>query len=126
MTQYEIEVEDARHNLIRRIFYGRLDIILECDIPDKRFWGMLRGKKVLLAILKPCSTNGKDATQEVVTYTETTTEIVTDLRAVACVVGRIQTRDRWSIIDRSGDLVRTEFIESHDDYLVDVNPIDTE
>ena len=111
--QYEIEVEDARHNLICQIFYGRLDIILECQIPDRRFWDALQGKKVLLALLTPCSTNGRDATEQVVTYTQTTTQVVTDLRAVACVVGRIQTRDRWGIIDRSGDLARTEFIDSY-------------
>ena len=122
--QYEIEVEDAHHNLIRQIFYGRLDIILECQIPDKIFWAALRGKKLLLALLTPCSTNGKDATQQVVTYTQITTQVVTDLQAVACVVGRIGTRNRWGIIDRSGDLARTEFIESNDDWYVGLNSED--
>ena len=116
--QYEVEVEDARHKLIRQVFYGRLDLILECELEDIKFWGMLRGKRLLLALLTPSSTNGKDATKKVVTYVETTTQIVTDLQAVSCVVGRIQTRNRWGIIDHSGDLARTEFIQSRDDYFV--------
>src|SRR5271156_1683850 len=87
--EYEVEVEDAQHKLIRQIFYGRLDLILECELEDIKFWGMLRGKRLLLALLTPSSTNDQDATKKVVTYVETTTQIVTDLQAVSCVVGRI-------------------------------------
>jgi len=79
---------------------------------------MLRGKRLLLALLTTSSTNGQDATKKVVTYVENTTQIVTDLQVVSCVVGRIQTRNRWGIIDRSGDLARTEFIQSYEESFV--------
>ncbi len=38
--------------------------------------------------------------------------VVTDLRNIECVIGRVYTRGEWGIIDRSGGLARTEFIQS--------------
>ena len=86
---------------------------MEYEIPDSRFWGNLRGKTRLLAVITPCVTNGKDATKQLTMYNDTTTQIVTDLQAVECVVGRVLTRNGWGIIDRSGDSSRTEFIPSN-------------
>jgi hypothetical protein len=99
--------------MIRTIFYGKLERILEYEIPDARFWGVLRGKTRLLAVITPCVTKGKDATKQVTIYNDTSTQIVTDLQAVECVVGRVLTRNEWGIIDRSGDSTRTEFIPSN-------------
>jgi len=99
--------------MIHTIFYGKLEQILEYEIPDSQFWGILRGKITLLAIITPCVTNGKDATKQLTTYTETTTQIVTDLKTVKCVVGRVLTWNRWGIIDCSGDSSRTEFVPSN-------------
>lgn len=99
--------------MIRTIFYGKLERILEYEVPDSKFWGVLRGKTRLLAVITPCITNGKDATNQLTIYNDTTTQIVTDLQAVECVVGRVLTRNRWGIIDRSGDSSRTEFIPSN-------------
>lgn len=112
--QYEVEVEDGEGEVSRQIFYGKLELILECDIPDKKFWGKyLRGTMILLAVITPCVTKGKDAAKQLTTYQHTTTQIVTDLRAISAVVGRVQTRNRWGIVDRSQDSSRTEFIPSH-------------
>jgi hypothetical protein len=99
--------------MIRTIFYGKLEQILEYEIPDSRFWGDLRGKTRLLAVITPCVTYGKDATNQLTIYNDTTTQIVTDLQAIECVVGRVLTRNGWGIIDRSGDFSRTEFIPSN-------------
>jgi len=38
--------------------------------------------------------------------------IVTDLRAIQSVVGRVKMRNEWGIIDRSDKSVRTEFISN--------------
>ena len=113
LIQYEVEVEDGEGKVSREIFYGKLELILECKIPDKRFWGIYLGTTVLLAVITPCVTMGKDATKELTTYQYTTTQVVTDLRAISAVVGRVQTRNRWGIVDRSEDSSRTEFIPSH-------------
>lgn len=98
--------------MIRTIFYGKLERILEFNIPDLHFWGDLRGKTRLLAVITPGVTNGKDATHQLTFYNDTTTQIVTDLQAIQCVVGRVLTRNWWGIIDRSGESSRTEFIPS--------------
>lgn len=112
--QYEVEVEDGDGEASREIFYGKLELILECDIPDKRFWGRdLQGTTVLLAVITPCVTAGKDAAKEMTTYQHTTTQVVTDLWTINAVIGRVQTCNRWGIVDRSEDSSRTEFIPSH-------------
>ena len=112
--QYEVEVENGDGAVSREIFYGRLELILECDIPDGKFWGRdLRGTTVILAVITPCVTMGKDATKQMTTYQHTTTQMVTDLRAISALIGRVQTRNRWGIIDRSEESSRTEFIPSH-------------
>lgn len=72
---------------------------------------MFDGKTVLLAVITPCSTGGLDATKTVTTYKKQTTDIVTDLRAVECIVGVAHTREEGGIIDRSGSFQRTEFVQ---------------
>ena len=62
--------------------------------------------------MTPCSTGGKDATRELTTYTETTAQVVIDLRTVECVVGRVRRGNEWGIIDRSGDFARTVFVDT--------------
>ena len=112
--QYEVEVKDGDGEASREIFYGKLELILVCNIPDKRFWGRdLQGTTVILAVITPCVTMGKDAAKELTTYQHTTTQVVTDLRTISAVVGRVRTRNRWGIVDRSEDSSRTEFIPSH-------------
>ena len=67
---------------------------------------------MLLAVITPCVTLGKDATKEVTTYTQTTTQVVTDLCTISSVIGRVWTRNRWGIVDRSEESSRTEFVPS--------------
>lgn len=98
---------------MREIFYGKLELILEFEIPDERFWGDLRRTIALLAVITPCVTMGKDAAKMTTTYQHTTTQVVTDLRTISSVIGRVRTRNRWGIIERSEDSSRTEFVPSH-------------
>lgn len=113
--------------LVRRIRYGELHSILICNLPISN---LLRLKSTsqrnfLLAHISPVDTSVQrageviwpDATGEPVSYTELRplTSIVIDLSAVECVVGRIkydlEGRERWGIIDRSGEGARTTFGE---------------
>ena len=105
-------VLNADDNLVRTIFYGRLERILECQLNGDRIWGDFKEKLYLLAVITPCLTHGLDATQELTVYSKMTTAVVTDLRAVQCVIGRIQVRNFWGIIDRSDKAVRTEFVSN--------------
>lgn len=99
---------------VRQICYGRLDQILEFTVPDHPFWRELQGKLLLVATITPCVTQGKDATKENVLYRKYAASVMVDLRVVEATVGRVQTRGRWGIIDRSGDGARTIFTNPDD------------
>ena len=104
---------DRKGNTVRKIFYGQLDLILEFNVPNHKFWGpYLCGKTVLLAVITPCITQGKDAKKEVTTYTHTSTQVVTDLYTISSVIGHVWTRNRWGIVDRSEESSRMEFVPS--------------
>ena len=111
-------VEDARGDETREIFYGQMHRVLQCELPDQAFWNTYRGKTVLLAVITPCRTQGLDAAKNLTTYKDTTTTIVTDIRAVSSVVGRVRSRKAWGIIDRSGEYARTDFIARDDQRIV--------
>ncbi|PSS34249.1 hypothetical protein PHLCEN_2v1715 [Hermanssonia centrifuga] len=99
------------------VFYGRLEQILECNIPvhDPAFWSHLSGTRLLLALITPCQTFKKDATKTLVTYTQELNSGCC-LQTIQNVVGRIQVEvhNHWGIIDRSSDVARTIFVEDMD------------
>lgn len=80
-----------------------------------RIWGAFSGQCRLLAVLTPCSTLGQDATKGIVSYNRTTATFVTDIQTVSAVVGRIKSRGKWTIVDRTGGLIKPEFVPSVDD-----------
>lgn len=96
---------------VSELFYGQLNDIVVCEIPDTSFWGDMRGTIRLLALITPCKTGGNDAAKVVVEYTKTSTQIVTDLQTICAVVGRVKTRNRWGIIDRTDGLASTKFVD---------------
>jgi hypothetical protein len=112
--QYEIEVQKSKKECVRVVFYGELLRILECRLDDQKIWKSVRKQTRLLAVIRPCSTRNEDATTSVVEYEGYTTPIVTDLQTVQCVIGRVRRGKKWGIIDRSGDLARTQFISTSD------------
>ncbi|KJA13854.1 hypothetical protein HYPSUDRAFT_151076, partial [Hypholoma sublateritium FD-334 SS-4] len=117
-VRYEVIVEDADGEESREIFYGQMHRVLQCTLPDKSFWDTYRGKMVLLAVITPCMTKGMDAAKKLTTYKDTTTTIVTDVRAVSSVVGQVRSRKKWGIVDRSGEYARTDFIARDDQWIV--------
>ncbi len=96
-----------------KVFYRKLEQILECNIPvhDTAFWSHLSGTRLLLALITPCQTFKKDATKTLVTYTQQLNTVVVDIQTIQNVVGRIQVHNHWGIIDRSSDVARTIFVE---------------
>jgi hypothetical protein len=73
----------------------------------------LQGTTVLLAVITPCVTMGKDAAKEMTTYQLTTTQVVTDLWTINAVIRRVPTHNWWGIVDRSENSSWTEFIPSY-------------
>ncbi|KAJ7224885.1 hypothetical protein C8J57DRAFT_1253129 [Mycena rebaudengoi] len=117
--RYEIETRrTAAEPWVPRIFYGQLERILICQLPEdsalESISGKysLSGKKHLLAVITPCThTQGKDASQEITSYRDLApAPIVTDLQSVVAVVGRAETRGSWKIIDRTGGIIRPQFV----------------
>ncbi|KAF8527158.1 hypothetical protein BU17DRAFT_39900, partial [Hysterangium stoloniferum] len=70
--------------------------------------------QTVLACMKPCITNGKDATIEVTSYKGMSTVIYIDLQTIQCVVGRVECAQDWFIIDCSGGTARTVFVDPED------------
>jgi hypothetical protein len=109
-TQFELMVFNKL-----KVLYGRVEKVIECQLPDDPAFGVFRKKLRLLAYITPCKTNGKDASQELTFYDTETAPIITDLATIRAVIGRVQTtggptgRKQWGIIDRSAALVRTSF-----------------
>ncbi|QRW02701.1 Transposase family tnp2 [Ceratobasidium sp. AG-Ba] len=73
----------------------------------------------LLARVRTCKTNGRDAAlaeNPSVTYTEITTPDIIHINTITHVVGRVQTDARtWAIIDRSWNGMRTQFVDGNGD-----------
>ncbi|KAJ7477663.1 hypothetical protein FB451DRAFT_1032869 [Mycena latifolia] len=109
-ARYELQVKAHDDTWITRVFYGRLEEILVCELLDDPLWLDMAATTRLLAVITPCSTSGKDAAQESTFYTQMSTPIVTDIRTIIAVVGRIKTRAEWMIIDRSGSPIHPEFV----------------
>ncbi|KAJ7205403.1 hypothetical protein GGX14DRAFT_367909 [Mycena pura] len=83
-------------------------LLLECTLPGKNcdFSGQTR----LLALITPCSKSGGDASQEILCYKEMRHSLILDLQSVVAVVGRLKRGDRWYIVDRTGGLIKPEFV----------------
>lgn len=75
------------------------------------FWRSFSGTTRLLAMITSCKTLGQDAAKEITSYTHMTKPIIIDIRTIVAVVGRVETRGRWAIIDRTGGLVKPTFLE---------------
>lgn len=107
----------------RVVRYGQLHSVLVCKLKKSNKLGLKRAETVfLLAHITPCDTARgvgagavyPDATNEVVTYTQASTDIVIDLYSVECSIGRAwhgTAGQKWGIIDRSGEGARTVFAD---------------
>lgn len=112
-------------NLTHEVHYGQLHCILVCHmkksnairLPADRLWLLAFITPVDTSIIRDHSLVWPDATEDVVTYTQTQTSVTVDLAVVECVVGRVWhgiAEKKWGIIDRSGGSARTSFGEEQD------------
>ncbi|KAG2046473.1 hypothetical protein BDR06DRAFT_922829 [Suillus hirtellus] len=86
---------------INTVGYGQLDAILVCKLGHNKIYRHLCATELILALITPCKTNGKDASESIVGYKELAAQVVTDARNITGVVGRVQTQGGTFIIDRS-------------------------
>ncbi|EGO30536.1 hypothetical protein SERLADRAFT_412356 [Serpula lacrymans var. lacrymans S7.9] len=110
-VRYEISytVQEHRNTTVTATHYGHLEQILVCQLGNDDFWKDLSGCGLLLAVITPCKTEGKDAALEVAVYGGVAAAIATDICNIKAVVGRVKTRGRWGIIDRTSGLASVAF-----------------
>ncbi|KAG1788623.1 uncharacterized protein HD556DRAFT_1217308, partial [Suillus plorans] len=101
-------VNGALH-MVQLVQYGRLEKILVCSLSNDTQWLGLAGKTLLLTLIRPCQTEGRDATKEEARYSRNLASIITDLRNVKGVVGRVKSRGEWTIIDRRSSFAKPAF-----------------
>ncbi|KAI0682508.1 hypothetical protein BC835DRAFT_1298874 [Cytidiella melzeri] len=111
-VRYEVAIGyDSRMT----IYYGRLETIIDLTLPETPdndiFWEDHQGCHVLLALITPCATSGTDGAKEAVSFRQEQTKVVVDLRTITNKIGRVETRGRWGIIDRSTGMARTVFVD---------------
>ena len=113
--QYELLIRDKccghKGQEIIQTFYGQLKYVLELQLSHSEDIGIPRKQRYLLGFVESCITNGKDATRELNMYTRMSTAIFIDIRAIGSMVGRVKRHNEWGIVDRSGELARTVFVD---------------
>ncbi|KAG6369283.1 hypothetical protein JVT61DRAFT_15494 [Boletus reticuloceps] len=103
--QFEVTFDQDSNNAVTVVQYGRLEKILEFETGSQNTWRGLKNTYQLLALISPCKTGGKDASHQVVEYKDMKESIITDIRNIKAVVGRVKSRGRWIIVDRSVETV---------------------
>ena len=81
-------------------------MVLVCVLPDIPMFGPLSGSLRLLALVKPCQTMG---TQEPTHYRTMLSPFVTDISNIKAIIGRVQTRGKWGIVDRTPGIAAAVF-----------------
>ena len=91
------------------IRYGQLQRILVCELGPQRVWKDLKELTLVLALIKPAKTNGEDASVVTTSFSQFSADVITDIQSIKAVIGRVETRGWWGIIDRSTTTARTTF-----------------
>ncbi|KAH9481215.1 hypothetical protein JR316_0005736 [Psilocybe cubensis] len=121
-VKYELlgVTKDRNNNVIdenAEICYGRLELILEFNVPGDDFWGLWKRSLRLLAVVTPYRTNGKNAATTLTVFRESDKRatIALDLQSITNAIGRIYREQKgWAIVDRSDEYSRTIFVHGGD------------
>jgi hypothetical protein len=98
----------------KQYFFGQLEAIYEIELPRHSLLEST-AQVLVLAAIRPCDAR-LNLSSKFYTYEEPLKPIeVVDLQTIECVVGRIHDGDRWTIIDRSGELARATYFATGDD-----------
>ncbi|KAI9457150.1 hypothetical protein HD554DRAFT_1981612, partial [Boletus coccyginus] len=85
--------------IISETSYGDLEKIFVVAIPPESFFKTLISKTLALVLIMPWKTEGNLASEENVYLISHKASIITDVHNLKAVVGLIQTREKWGIID---------------------------
>jgi len=101
-------------NFIHVIQYGILEMILKIILPENHLLQIQKPRRLLLAIVSNCNTDGKDAAKERTSFTTQGLSAAVDLAAICAVVGYFKygsVEEKWAIVDQSTDYAQTDFKE---------------
>jgi hypothetical protein len=84
-----------------KVFFGQLKRILILDLPPARELHLAKPTTVILALIQEVKATLRDG---IYYYKEFGVDEVVDLNTVQCVVGRIEDRGEWAIVDRSDSM----------------------
>ena len=110
--KYECLVDRNANNnrpedLVQQTFFGELQRVVQLNLPKSSKIHQPQDETVLLAHIQTCdATENEDHFWEYSAMRPSLHFI--DLKAIACVVGRVYDRGRWSFIDRSGPTAHVE------------------
>ena len=79
-------------------FFGQLGCILILELPSAQKLHLAKPTTVIIAVIWEVKAKLKDG---IYYYKEFGLDEVVDLETIQCVVGRIQDRGEWALIDRS-------------------------
>jgi hypothetical protein len=84
-----------------QIFFGQLGRILLLELPSAPKLHLAEPTTVIVAVIREVKAKLKDG---IYYYKEFGLDEVVDLETIQCVVGRIQDRGKWALIDRSDSM----------------------
>lgn len=93
------------------VSYGDLEKIFVLTLSVNKLFKILSGKVLALALVTPWNTEGKLAAEEDIYMTSWKAKVVTEVQSLQAVVGLIEIRKRWGIIDRAPGIIQTQFVD---------------
>jgi hypothetical protein len=82
-------------------FFGQLGRILVLDLPSTRKLHLAEPTTIIVAVIREVKAKLTDG---IYYYKEFGVDEVVDLETIQCVVGRIQDRGKWALIDWSDSM----------------------
>jgi hypothetical protein len=92
---------EGPEDLIRETFFGELQRVVQLDLPKSSELHHYQDETILLAHVRTCNAIENDDGFWEYTSINHSPHFV-DLKTIACVVGRVHDRGRWTFVDRSG------------------------
>jgi hypothetical protein len=84
-----------------RNFFGQLNRILLIELPSTQRLNLDEPTTVIVALIREVKATLRNG---IYYYKDFGVDEVVDLTTLQCVVGRIQDRDEWAIVDRSDNV----------------------
>jgi hypothetical protein len=117
LRQYEQLVDrNQRHRnlpeeLELQTFFGQLQSIVVIPIPKSKELKTKEPQNICLAVIRQVHANTQGAAP-ILLYSQSGALDPTDIKSIQCVVGRVEDRGKWGLVDRSGPLAHAVFAEA--------------